>query len=169
MVDFSFFFSVCCHINFFCLFVFHIQVVSDKVLLFSDLLLKTVFSQTHCQAWLTHNRVAKSWVSEAQLCWLKPLKVCRGVWFVFLPKASSGVGDQWSATTLAIIWKSFRDAWLSQVLLAYVITSRPADPWKDPCSPHYCWDSNNQGSFWMFQLHCPNKCIDTHTHTTHTI
>lgn len=38
-----------------------------------------------------------------------------------------------------------------------------------PRSPLCCWDSNNQGSFWMFQHHSPN--IHTHTHSytyTHT-
>lgn len=103
--------------------------------------------------------------------------------FPFPPEASSSVWYESSAASGSNIWEYIQrhTHWPGLVFfcflffLIFALTANPADaergkwvrgegntfPIKDPRSPLQRWDSNNQGSFWMFQHHSPN----THTHT----
>ncbi len=101
----------------FCIVFLHILIVSDQVLLPSDLLFKDCFSShTHWhQAWpkqdwdtfSTELEIHK-FLYEVQLWSLSSFKYFKsvsGAWFVFICEASSSVWDKSSATSSSNIWK----------------------------------------------------------------
>lgn len=111
-------------------------------------------------------------------------KSASGAWFSVPPLRPVQVSDMNQVLRVVQIFEStFKDTHCGQVLLflgfflTFALTASPADaergkwvrgegntfPIKDPCSPLERWDSNNQGSFWMFQHHSPN----THTINNH--